>query len=68
MFLCPNFDDLLRNKYEQVWSACRSNADESEQHIHEMDVLAGHENDVNYVQFRFVNFCLLIHFFSWFFC
>ncbi|XP_021609928.1 uncharacterized protein LOC110613189 isoform X5 [Manihot esculenta] len=37
--------------YARVWSACKSTADESEQPIHEMDVLSGHENDVNYVQF-----------------
>lgn len=38
----------------QVWSAFRSCTDDLEKPIHEMDVLAGHENDVNYVQFRFV--------------
>ncbi|XP_048336119.2 uncharacterized protein LOC107406056 isoform X1 [Ziziphus jujuba] len=37
--------------FARVWSALKSNADESEQPIHEMDVLIGHENDVNYVQF-----------------
>ncbi|CAK7348421.1 unnamed protein product [Dovyalis caffra] len=37
--------------YARVWNACKSNTDESEQPIHEMDVLSGHENDVNYVQF-----------------
>ncbi|CAI0626325.1 unnamed protein product [Linum tenue] len=34
-----------------VWNACKPNTDDSDQPIHEMDVLAGHENDVNYVQF-----------------
>lgn len=43
----------------QVWNACKSGADDSEQPIHEMDVLSGHENDVNYVQFRSVHFELL---------
>lgn len=40
----------------QVWSACKppnTNTDDS-QPTHEIDVLAGHENDVNYVQFRLV--------------
>lgn len=36
----------------QVWSACKSNSDDPEQPSHEIDILAGHENDVNYVQFR----------------
>lgn len=45
---------LPRIGYLQVWSALKSNADESEQPIYEMDVLSGHENDVNYVQFRLV--------------
>ncbi|KAL0348600.1 UNVERIFIED_CONTAM: PH-interacting protein [Sesamum angustifolium] len=36
-----------------VWNACKSSTDDSEQPNHEIDVLAGHENDVNYVQFRF---------------
>lgn len=44
----------LKNRYMQVWSACKSNTDELEQPIHELDVLSGHENDVNYVQFRLV--------------
>lgn len=29
--------------------------DDSEQPNHEMDILSGHENDVNYVQFRLVS-------------
>ncbi|KAL6184879.1 hypothetical protein ACLB2K_046278 [Fragaria x ananassa] len=37
--------------FARVWSALKSNSDDSEQPIHEMDVLSGHENDVNYVQF-----------------
>jgi len=35
-----------------VWSAYKSNQEDSEQPNHEMDLLSGHENDVNYVQFR----------------
>ncbi|KAL6525911.1 hypothetical protein OROMI_030306 [Orobanche minor] len=34
-----------------VWSACKPNTDDPEQVCHEIDMLAGHENDVNYVQF-----------------
>ncbi|XP_061338407.1 uncharacterized protein LOC133285221 isoform X2 [Gastrolobium bilobum] len=37
--------------FARVWSALRPNTDDSEQPIHEMDLLSGHENDVNYVQF-----------------
>nr|XP_010938293.1 bromodomain and WD repeat-containing protein 3 [Elaeis guineensis] len=37
--------------YARVWNACKSNTDDSEQPNHEMDLLSGHENDVNYVQF-----------------
>ncbi|MFS8014226.1 putative transcription factor WD40-like family [Helianthus anomalus] len=37
--------------FARVWSACKPNIDDSQQPVHEMDVLAGHENDVNYVQF-----------------
>lgn len=37
--------------FARVWSACKPNIDDSQQPIHEIDVLAGHENDVNYVQF-----------------
>ncbi|KAI4349735.1 hypothetical protein L6164_010295 [Bauhinia variegata] len=37
--------------FARVWSALKSNSDDSEQPIHEMDLLSGHENDVNYVQF-----------------
>jgi hypothetical protein len=51
------FDVFQITKYFQVWNACKSNTDESEQPIHEMDVLSGHENDVNYVQFRLVVHC-----------
>nr|VDD16542.1 unnamed protein product [Brassica oleracea] len=35
----------------RVWSASKSNLDDAEQPTHELDVLRGHENDVNYVQF-----------------
>ncbi|WOL15991.1 PH-interacting protein-like [Canna indica] len=37
--------------YARVWNAFKSNNDDSEQPNHEMDLLSGHENDVNYVQF-----------------
>ncbi|PON72397.1 Guanine nucleotide-binding protein, beta subunit [Trema orientale] len=37
--------------FARVWSALKSNTDDPEQPMHEMDVLSGHENDVNYVQF-----------------
>ncbi|KAL5700262.1 hypothetical protein ACHQM5_025733 [Ranunculus cassubicifolius] len=37
--------------FARVWNAGKGSNDKSEQHIHEMDVLSGHENDVNYVQF-----------------
>ncbi|CAA3003798.1 bromodomain and WD repeat-containing 3 isoform X1 [Olea europaea subsp. europaea] len=37
--------------FARVWSACKSNSDDPEQPSHEIDILAGHENDVNYVQF-----------------
>lgn len=42
----------------QVWSAGKLSGDDSQQPYHEIDVLAGHENDVNYVQFRLVNDCV----------
>uniref|UniRef100_A0A1J3FDP3 PH-interacting protein n=1 Tax=Noccaea caerulescens TaxID=107243 RepID=A0A1J3FDP3_NOCCA len=35
----------------RVWSASKPNSDDAEQPTHELDVLRGHENDVNYVQF-----------------
>ena len=34
-----------------MWNACKSSSEENDQPNHEMDVLSGHENDVNYVQF-----------------
>ncbi|KAJ3669562.1 hypothetical protein LUZ60_011512 [Juncus effusus] len=37
--------------FARVWNACRFSAEESNEPIHEMDLLSGHENDVNYVQF-----------------
>lgn len=43
---------LLKKNYFQVWIACRTNQEDSEMPNHEMDLLSGHENDVNYVQFR----------------
>ncbi|CAH9097729.1 unnamed protein product [Cuscuta epithymum] len=45
-FVTGSSDSLAR-----VWNACKSNADDSENPNYEIDVLAGHENDVNYVQF-----------------
>ncbi|KAG9139756.1 hypothetical protein Leryth_021435 [Lithospermum erythrorhizon] len=46
VFVTGSSDTLAR-----VWSACKSSTDDTEQPIHELDILAGHENDVNYVQF-----------------
>ncbi|KAJ4793331.1 WD40 domain-containing protein [Rhynchospora pubera] len=37
--------------FARVWNACRFTAEESNEPIYEMDLLSGHENDVNYVQF-----------------
>ncbi|RYR69564.1 hypothetical protein Ahy_A03g016116 isoform C [Arachis hypogaea] len=46
--------NLLSNfKVSQVWNACKPSVDDTEQPNHEIDVLYEHENDVNYVQFRF---------------
>lgn len=47
---------FLRIIYSQVWSAVKFYND-SDQPNHEIDVLAGHENDVNYVQFWLVVSC-----------
>ncbi|XVF28225.1 hypothetical protein REPUB_Repub15cG0011200 [Reevesia pubescens] len=46
VFVTGSSDTLAR-----VWIACKPNTDDSDQPNHEIDVLAGHENDVNYVQF-----------------
>ncbi|KAK0608266.1 hypothetical protein LWI29_028087 [Acer saccharum] len=46
VFVTGSSDTLAR-----VWNACKTNMDESDQPNHEIDVLSGHENDVNYVQF-----------------
>lgn len=46
VFVTGSSDTLAR-----VWNACKTSMDDSEQPNHEMDVLSGHENDVNYVQF-----------------
>ncbi|XP_038895738.1 bromodomain and WD repeat-containing protein 1 [Benincasa hispida] len=46
IFVTGSSDTLAR-----VWSACKGNNENPEQPNHEIDVLAGHENDVNYVQF-----------------
>ncbi|KAG9144004.1 hypothetical protein Leryth_013884 [Lithospermum erythrorhizon] len=40
------------NIYIQVWSSVKCNVDDPEKPSHEIDILAGHENVVNYVQFR----------------
>lgn len=45
VFVTGSSDNLAR-----VWSTYKLNSDESEPN-HEIDVLSGHENDVNYVQF-----------------
>ncbi|KAI3449399.1 hypothetical protein Pfo_006064 [Paulownia fortunei] len=37
--------------FARVWSACKPSTDDPDQVSHEIDILAGHENDVNYVQF-----------------
>ncbi|XP_068661655.1 uncharacterized protein [Aristolochia californica] len=37
--------------YARVWSAVKSNQEDSDLPNYEMDLLSGHENDVNYVQF-----------------
>ncbi|GKV31365.1 hypothetical protein SLEP1_g40061 [Rubroshorea leprosula] len=42
---------LVELSLSLVWNACRSNSDDPEKPNHEIDVLSGHENDVNYVQF-----------------
>ncbi|XP_038700956.1 PH-interacting protein-like isoform X2 [Tripterygium wilfordii] len=34
-----------------VWNACKPSLEDSDQPMHEIDILSGHENDVNYVQF-----------------
>lgn len=46
IFVTGSSDTLSR-----VWNACRSNPDDPGKPHHEIDVLSGHENDVNYVQF-----------------
>lgn len=46
IFVTGSSDTLAR-----VWSACRRSDEVVSQPNHELDILAGHENDVNYVQF-----------------
>ncbi|XP_068326097.1 uncharacterized protein [Pyrus communis] len=46
VFVTGSSDTLAR-----VWTASKPGSDESDQPNHEIDVLSGHENDVNYVQF-----------------
>ncbi|KAM1723472.1 uncharacterized protein LOC126608456 [Malus sylvestris] len=46
VFVTGSSDTLAR-----VWTASKPGSDEPDQPNHEIDVLSGHENDVNYVQF-----------------
>lgn len=46
IFVTGSSDTLAR-----VWSACRRSDEVVNQPNHELDILSGHENDVNYVQF-----------------
>ncbi|KAK7303698.1 hypothetical protein RJT34_14611 [Clitoria ternatea] len=46
VFVTGSSDNLAR-----VWNACKLSMDDTDQPNHEIDVLSGHENDVNYVQF-----------------
>nr|GEY58056.1 bromodomain and WD repeat-containing protein 3 isoform X1 [Tanacetum cinerariifolium] len=43
--------EMFKHFMKSVWNACKPNNDDPKQANHEMDVLAGHENDVNYLQF-----------------
>ena len=52
LILLPKGEFFFHQKcWFQVWNACKSSSEEHDQPNHEMDVLSGHENDVNYVQF-----------------
>lgn len=46
VFVTGSSDNLAR-----VWNACKFSVDDADQPNHELDMLSGHENDVNYVQF-----------------
>ncbi|KAK7329540.1 hypothetical protein VNO77_23710 [Canavalia gladiata] len=46
VFVTGSSDNLAR-----VWNACKLSMEDADQPNHEIDVLSGHENDVNYVQF-----------------
>ncbi|XP_061344787.1 uncharacterized protein LOC133290675 [Gastrolobium bilobum] len=46
VFVTGSSDNLAR-----VWNACKLSVNDNDQPNHEIDVLSGHENDVNYVQF-----------------
>ncbi|XP_058723558.1 uncharacterized protein LOC131595268 [Vicia villosa] len=46
VFVTGSSDNLAR-----VWNACKLSMEDTDQPNHEIDVLSGHENDVNYVQF-----------------
>ena len=48
-------DLFSRTMYLQVWSAFKCTQEDLDQPVPELDVLSGHENDVNYVQFRLVH-------------
>ncbi|KAL9227629.1 hypothetical protein vseg_003297 [Gypsophila vaccaria] len=39
------------DNFARVWNACKFSTDDPDQTYEEIDLLAGHENDVNYVQF-----------------
>ncbi|VFQ68660.1 unnamed protein product [Cuscuta campestris] len=39
------------DRHARVWGAPKPNVDEPDQPSHEIDILSGHEQDVNYVQF-----------------
>ena len=41
--------------YLQVWSDFKCTQEDMDQPVPELDLLSGHENDVNYVQFRLVH-------------
>ncbi|XP_010546988.1 PREDICTED: PH-interacting protein isoform X2 [Tarenaya hassleriana] len=49
VFVTGSSDTLAR--VYLVWNASKANNDDMDQPNHEIDILAGHENDVNYVQF-----------------
>ncbi|KAJ1407727.1 WD40/YVTN repeat-like-containing domain superfamily [Sesbania bispinosa] len=50
VFVTVSSDNLAR-----VWNACKLSMDDNDQPNNEIDVLSGHENDVNYVQFSHIS-------------